>query len=346
VRFGALAGGLAGIGLSIWLFGSFGLGRVLEVAGSAGWLGVLAVIAFHPLQVLCSAFAWQTIGGTAGRRAGLRIYVVVRFIREAVNNLLPLAQIGGEVVAARLLCRRGVKLAPAVAGTLADLTLEIATQILFTVLGLVLLLQRTGGSDIARPVLDGLVIAVGALGCLIAAQWLGFAGWIERVILHVGRRMGWSRSGAIEGLNEAIRACYREPRRLTLAAFWHGVSWLSGGVEVCIALHFLRSDTGIVDGLIIESIGQAFKALGFAVPGALGVQEGGYIVICGAFGISPEVAIALSLLKRLREAALGIPALAYWRWSVRAAAAPISQSSSFEIQALHEPVPPSDRRGA
>ena len=52
---------------------------------------------------------------------------------------------------------------------------------------------------------------------------------------------------------------------------------------------------------IIEALGQALKAVGFAVPGALGVQEGGYIVVCQIFGLSPEVAIALSLMKRLRK---------------------------------------------
>jgi putative membrane protein len=329
VKWGAIAGGLVGIGLSIWLLASFGLGRVLEAAGTAGWLGMLAVIAFHPLQMLCSAFAWQTITGPADRCTGLRTYFVVRWIREAVNNLLPMAQVGGEVVAARILYRRGLKLAPAIAGTLADLTLEIATQILFTALGLFLLMQTTGGGRIAHQVMTGLGLAVAAVGCLIAAQWLGFAGLVERAVLRVGRTVGLRRDGAIEGLDAAIRACYREPGRVAGAALSHLVSWLLGGIEVCIALHFLRSDVSVGDGLIIESIGQAFKSLGFAVPGALGVQEGGYIVICRMFGLSPELAIALSLLKRLREAALGIPALVYWRWNGRAPEVPTAPSAEI-----------------
>jgi uncharacterized membrane protein YbhN (UPF0104 family) len=53
--------------------------------------------------------------------------------------------------------------------------------------------------------------------------------------------------------------------------------------------------------------------VGFAVPGALGIQEGGYIVICRALGLSPEIAIALSLIKRLREVVLGVPGLILWQ---------------------------------
>jgi putative membrane protein len=324
-----MAGGVVGIGLSIWLLASYGLWRVLEVVGTAGWIGVLAVIAFHPLQILCSALAWQEITEAAAERATVRTYFVLRWIREAVNNLLPMAQVGGEVVAARLLCRRGLKLAPAVAGTLADLTLEIASQILFTALGVCLLMQSTGGGGIAHRVMNGLGFAVAAVACLIASQWLGFAGLIERMVLRIGRGLGFRRSGAIEGLDEAVRACYREPRRVALAALSHLISWLLGGIEVCIALHFLKSDIGIAEGLIIESIGQAFKTLGFAVPGALGIQEGGYVVICRVFGLSPEVAIALSILKRLREAALGIPALIFWRWRGRRPA--VRAASSAEI---------------
>jgi len=101
--------------------------------------------------------------------------------------------------------------------------------------------------------------------------------------------------------------------RLALAATCHMISWLLGGIEVCLALHFLGHDIGFASGLIIESLGQATKAAGFAVPGALGIQEGGYIVIGRALGLSPEVAIALSLMKRLRESALGVPGLIFWQ---------------------------------
>jgi hypothetical protein len=49
----------------------------------------------------------------------------------------------------------------------------------------------------------------------------------------------------------------------------------------------------VVDpGVVVGSLGLAPKAVGFAVPGALGVQEGGYIVVCGFFALSPEIGIA------------------------------------------------------
>ena len=132
--------------------------------------------------------------------------------------------------------------------------------------------------------------------------------------MRVGLALGWAGTADVQGLHAALLACYRRPRRLLLAMAWHSISWLLGGVEVCLALHMLGHGTGLSNGMVIESLGQALKAAGFAVPGALGVQEGGYIVICQAFALSPEVAIALSLIKRLREVVLGVPSLIAWQF--------------------------------
>ena len=333
MKFGAIIGGLVGLGLSAWLLQSYGVARILALLDNAGWVGILTVIAFHPVQILFSSAAWRAIAGPTTPRPALRTYMVTRWIREAVNNLLPVAQIGGEFVAARLLQRHGMQLGPAIAATVADLTMEMLTQIAFTLLGLVLLLHSLGNSDIAGYVIGGLAVAAALATGFFGAQWLGLASAIETGLLRLGRSLGWSGTANVQGLHEALIGCYRSPRRVAQAALWQMVSWLLGGIEVCLALHFLGHDVGIVPGLIIESLGQALKAAGFAVPGALGIQEGGYIIVCQLFGLSPEVAIALSLIKRLREVALGLPALLAWHRAeagpvVHAEAGPVAQPAS------------------
>ena len=314
MKIGGLIGIIIGLGLSAWLLESYGFSRILDLLRHAGWFGILVVIAFHLVQLLYSAMAWRAIASGASPRPELRTYITMRWIREGVNNLLPVAQIGGEVDAARLLQRRAVPLAPAIAGTVADLTMEMVTQIVFTIMGLLLLLHSVDSdSGITNYVISGIVVGVVVAICFLSAQWFGLAALIERGLMKIGRSMGWAGTANVEGLHAALINCYRSPRRLAWAASWHSVSWLLGGVEVCLALHFLGHDVGIVPGLVIESIGQALKAVGFAVPGALGVQEGGFIIICQVFGLSPEVAIALSLMKRLREVGLGVPGLLAWQ---------------------------------
>ena len=313
MKLGAIIGGLCGLALAAWLLASYGIGRILDLLGHAGFFGIAVVIAFHLVQLLFSAAAWRVVAGPTVPRPGFYEFIVLRWIREGVNNLLPVAQIGGEFVASRLMARRGVPLAPAIAGAVADLTMEMLTQIAFTLLGLFLLLHSVGDGGIANIVIGGLVAAAAVAAVFLGAQWLGLAMLIEKGLLRLGQAFGWSGTTKVAGLHAALIACYRAPRRLALAATWHTISWLLGGIEVCLALHFLGHDIDIGPALVIESLGQALKAVGFAVPGALGVQEGGYIVVCQLFGLSPEVAIALSLMKRLREVGLGIPALVAWQ---------------------------------
>jgi putative membrane protein len=329
LRLGAVVGGLVGLGLTAWLLASYGIVRIFDVLAHAGWVGIVAVIAFHLPQMLFSALGWRVIAGPRGRSSAdpaaprLRVYLLLRWIREAVNNLLPLAQIGGEFVVARLLQKRGVRLAQAVGGTIADLMVEMGTQVLFTVLGLVLLVRLVGHSEVSDIATRALLIAALVVAGAFVALWLGLAGVIERAVLRLGRSFGWPATGEIGGLHDALTSCFRAPGRVTLASVWHLVSWLLGGIEVCLILHFFGIDISIGPGLIIESLGQALKAVGFAVPGAIGVQEGGYVVVCRLLGIEPETAIALSLVKRVREAVLGIPGLILWhRTEAKAAGEP------------------------
>ena len=314
------------LAVSVWLLATADLAEIGTLLARAGW-GILAVVLFHVIQLLFSALAWRTISGSLQPQPSLAVFMALRWIREGVNNLLPVAQIGGEVVAARLLRRRGVNLALAVAGSVGDLTMEMLTQIAFTLLGLGLLVQLVGGNGAVEYVAGGVGVALLGALAFVAAQWFGLAGLIERGIMRLSRTFGWAPLGEIAGLDDAIRAIYRRPRALAAAATHHGLSWLLGGAEVCLALHFVGADIHLGEGIVIEALGQALKAAGFAIPGALGVAEGGYVVVCHLFGLSPEVAIALGLMKRLREVGLGVPALLAWRWLETRSPAPVEIAS-------------------
>jgi uncharacterized membrane protein YbhN (UPF0104 family) len=157
-----------------------------------------------------------------------------------------------------------------------------------------------------------LLFAALAVAAAFLGVWLGLAAVIEKAVLRMGRSLGWPATAQIDGLHAALVGCFRSPGRVAASASWHLLSWLLGGIEVWLVMHFFGHDVGLGPGMIIESLGQAAKAVGFAVPGAIGVQEGGYVVVCRLLGIAPEVAIALSLVKRLREVLLGIPGLILW----------------------------------
>lgn len=308
-----LIGGTFSAALTVWLLARFGLGHVLTLLHEAGW-GIVLVIAFHLVQILFSAAAWHAIAGRAAPKPSLPQFMILRWVRESVNSLLPVAQVGGEFVVIRLLKRRGMSLARATACTVCDLTIEVVTQILFTIAGLFTLLALLGRSHVTDEALGGIGIACLATLGFVGGQWFGLAELLERGLMRLGTRFGWQGMDGISGLHEAITGLYRSPRAVGLAFLQQSISWLLGAIEVCLALHFLGHDISLAAGLVIESLSQAVKAAGFIVPGALGVSEGGFVVVGALFGLSPPVSIALALIKRLREIGLGLPALAAWQW--------------------------------
>jgi putative membrane protein len=302
--------GLAAICALVVMNGAAGIGAAIA---AAHW-GILAVVLMHLPQIFASAQAWRHL--IAGpRKPSWERFLGMRLIREAVNGLLPVAQIGGHVVAARLLAMSGLPLSQAGASVSVDLTLEMLSQAAFTMLGVGLLVIRPGQVELPYLAMAA-IIAVFALlvGLLIFAQRFGLFRHLENWLLRLARRWQGSGLSDVAGLHLAIIALYKSPRRLLLGGLYHFLSWLLGGLEMLVAMRVLGLGGGLREGVIIESLGQAFRAFGFLVPGALGIQEGGLILICGLLGINAQGAIELSLLRRIRELAIGLPGLAAWYW--------------------------------
>ena len=56
---------------------------------------------------------------------------------------------------------------------------------------------------------------------------------------------------------------------------WHFAGWFVGAIEVWIVLHFMGYPITYEQAVIMESLMHAVRGAAFAVPGALGAQEGG-----------------------------------------------------------------------
>lgn len=315
MRWGAAAGLLAGLGLAWWLLDTQGLADILDLLHEAGW-GVPLVVGYHAVQLFASSEAWRAATGPLRAQAGVGRFFLLRWIRQGINTMLPVAQIGGEVVGARLLHRCGIPLPLAVAGSVADVVIGVLTQILFTLAGLAILVAAVGMSSTAGWVLAGTGAAAVVVTAVVAGLWFGLAGLAGRSMLRLAVRLGWAAGSSAAGvgrLDEAMRSLGRNRRGLVRSGLLHLLSWLLGGTEACLALHVLGTDVGFAEGLAIEALAQGIRTAAFLVPGGVGVAEGGYVVVCALFGLPADLAIALALLKRLREVAFGLPALAAWQ---------------------------------
>jgi len=308
----AHVGMVLGLALFTTLIAVEGFRDVTRTLASAG-IGLLWVTLFHLVPLMASALGWWALFD-ASARPPFRVCGWSRWIAESINQLLPALHVGGNIVRAQLLARGGVPGVVSGASVVADITLHLLGQLCFTTLGLCLLLAHVGGETLAGPVLLGILTMALTVAGFYLVQRRGIFGMLSRVIRHIVRAGEWSAfSSNADALDHAIRGFYARRRRLGRSIVWHFLSWLLGAGEIWLALRFLGHPVGLPTAVAIESLGEAVRTAAFSVPGALGVQEGGFLILGRIFGFTPEVAIALSLSKRVREVALGVPGLVAWQ---------------------------------
>jgi putative membrane protein len=306
--FAIALGGCAVIALVAW-FGAQAIGHeVLEVI----WV-VPATILLHLAQLYLSAITWRISVGM--RRPRMIVYFRVRWIRESVNSLLPVAQMGGNLVGIRMLSQRGVPGPLAGAGTTLDLTIEALTQFAWTMVGIAVLTAISSDQS-WRPWLEGGMLAMaGGLTGFVLAQRAGMMRLIEGFAEKLQRVFVSLSIESVRGLHAELMRLQKNRRALLQAFSLHLTAWMLGTLETWTVLWALGLSPNFTEALVIESLGMAARSAGFVVPGALGVQEAGFILICGLFHIHPDFAIALSMAKRVREMSVGIPGLVAWQLS-------------------------------
>jgi putative membrane protein len=302
---------LAGLAAATALMAHHGFGAVLAAFAAAG-VGVLWSSLFHVVAMALNARAWQAVV-PRGRGRSLPFFTWMVWVRESVNGLLPVARVGGEVATARLLVRRGVAAPAAVASLVVDMTLTLATQLVFTLAGVALLARHGPGGPLARTAWLSLGVAVPVVAVLLAVQRSGLFELLGRLARTVAGARFDRLVGGARRLDRAVRAVYRARARVLRCAAWQLAGWAAGAGEIWIFLAFAGARASVWDALAIEAIVQALSSAAFVVPGALGVQEGGFLAVGGAVGLSPDLALALALARRARDVLLFVPALLVWQ---------------------------------
>ena len=305
--------GLAGAALFTILLIRQGAPQVGAAFASAGW-AIAAVVAYHfAVPVFLDALAWWVLFPRSDRLP-LRKLLWMRWIGESVSTLVPSAAVGGDVVRARLAAINGAPLSVAAGTVLVDLTLGVFTQAAFTLLGVVLLVGVTGQKNFVRPTLIGTLIGVVGVAGFYFVQRLGMFRFLALIVARLANSPEWqSLVHGGETLDQTIRALYARRKAVIACCAWTILSLVLGSGEIWIALYALDLHATFVNALILQSMVLTIRSAAFAVPGGLGVQEGGYLFVGHLLGIPGDAAFALSLIARVRELALGIPGLISWQ---------------------------------
>jgi putative membrane protein len=306
---------LAGLAGATALIAHAGLRPVIDAFVAAGF-GILWAALFHFVPMIANGRAWQILFPRRHRRS-LGFFVWAVWLRQAINILMPVARIGGELVSIRILVRGGIPGPRAVASLLIEMTLSLGSQFLFTLVALGLLLRRGAyTSDLVRILMIGLAVgAVLAIGFLLVQRRGAFALAGRLARRFFGERVATLAGGAAS-LDRTLRALYRRRGPAVRCFAWLLLGWFSGATELAIVLYYLGRPFDYLDAVIIEAVIEAVGSAAFFVPGALGVQEGGFVAIGALLGLPPDIALALALSRRARDALILLPALVVWQVSV------------------------------
>jgi putative membrane protein len=299
--------GLLGLGLVTGLVLWHGWSAVLWMLAGTG-IGLLWISLFHVVPMALNTRAWQVLLPKTGRRS-FGWFAWIFWVRESVNGLLPVARLGGEAVAARLMMRSEVRAGLSIGSLIVRLTLTLVTQLAFTVLGLFLLLLRT--TD--RAAIFRLGLLVPATAAILIAVLA-----VQRVdVFRFGMRLLGGRFAALAdsglSLDRTVRRLYRRRRSVLSCCGWQLAAWVAGAGEIWLATSYLGHPSGLVDAVILESLSQAVSTAAFLIPGALGAQEIGFVGLGALVGMGPDVALALALSRRVRDLVVYGPGLLAWQ---------------------------------
>jgi putative membrane protein len=287
-----------------------GFAAVGDAFTAVGW-GLAVVVLLRAVQMAIAGLGWWCVYPDS--RPPLVACVNVRLIREAINTLLPVAQIGGEIAGARLMTFHGIPGGLAGATVLVDMLLQVVTQFAFTLVGASLLALSGGSTALLATIMAGVAaMAVMLLGFFGMQRFGGFR-WIDRGLMRLAKSPGWSALAGVANIHDHLEIIYADWPRLAAASAVHLSVWVVGTLEIYVALHLMGYPVSFTEALVIESLSQAVRASAFLVPGAFGIQEGGFIAICAVFAIPAPAALALSLVKRVPEVVLGLPYLVAWQ---------------------------------
>jgi putative membrane protein len=312
VKLGVILGALAGLALATCLILHFGWRQVGGAVLAAGWQGLASITGIYFVCLVLCALAWRAVILDAPENATVAC-LWGRWLRESIGNLLAFLPTAGELAGARELTFHGVRMGMAGASTIVDLTLELLSQLAFTLLGLALLVTYYPGKEIGSWLVSGLAISTLAMAGFILAQRKGLLSLLATLPERLGLKWTWNALPDADSVHTGIQEIYPHRQRILTGTVLHLAGWICGAGEAWIGLWFMGNALVWSDVLIMESLAFALRTAAFVVPWRAGVQEGGYVVIGALLGLSPEVALGLSLLKRAREIATGLPCLIIWQ---------------------------------
>jgi uncharacterized protein (TIRG00374 family) len=252
------------------------------------------------------AWSWKYILVDTPARTTVGRLFWLRLGGEALNQLTPTASLGGEPFKASRLQADGVPLEVASASVVIMKGILVLSLALYIFVGLALAPVYLPEAAKHMVFLCLAALGLAAVGIIFVVvqrrepfgnsfRFLNRRGWLPHFLRD--------HEGFLEDLDTAMSQFYRQyPSRALLAFTLFFLSWLLHSVEVYLIFWLLGHPISWGMAVCLDALAMLFTALGFFIPAAMGVQEGGNILLALGFKLGFDLGAAFSILRRIREA--------------------------------------------
>lgn len=289
----------------VWILNEVGWDTLGHYLLQVGWYWPLLLLPYGVVNWL-ESWSWKYILVQPPAKITVGRLFWLRLGGESLNQLTPTACLGGEPFKASRLQAAGVPLEVATASVVIlkgilflSLTLYIITGVALAPVFLpeaathMLLLCVAALGLAAAGVI--FVVVQGREPCGNSFRFLSRRGWVPHFLRD--------QEGFLGDLDMAMSQFYRQyPARAALAFSLFFLSWLLHSVEVYLIFWLLGHPISWGLAVCLDALAMLFTALGFFIPAAMGIQEGGNILLALGFKLGFDLGAAFSILRRIREA--------------------------------------------
>ena len=297
--------GLLTLVLIVWHIGP---GQIYDAAAQLGPVALLVLLIPSVIMYVIEAYGWKVTLGPSAKAIPFWRVLAIRTAGEVVNMTTPPAYVGGEPLKAYLLKKHNVPMVEGLASVIIAKTTMTIAEVLFILLGIALGVWLLGGNDSSGQTVAAALLSVGLLAFGTAAfvfvQRQGLFTWLLGFLRKIGLKIAYleAREEQLRSLDRTILSFYRDNRPAFYAStglFFLG--WLSEALEVYVILYFLGGPAMALSAISIGALSVFIKGGTFFIPGSLGAQDGGNLLLLKAFGYSDVTGITFALLRRFRE---------------------------------------------
>lgn len=305
LRYFLLTLGLIVLGLLVWHIGP---GNIYEAATRLGPMALAVILIPSLIMYMIEAYGWKVVLGRSAHAVPFWRLLAIRTAGEVVNMTTPTAYLGGEPLKAYLLKNDNVPIAEGAASVVIAKTTMTIAEVFYILVGIALGFWILGAGSSAGQSVAAALVSVGLLVCSIAGfvfiQRRGLFASILAIVRKLGLRIGFleSQEEHLHSIDQTILNFYNHHQRAFYASIGvYFFGWIAESVEVFVIIYYLGGQTNLLSAFSIGALAVFIKGGTFFIPGSLGAQDGGNLLLLQAFGYSDVTGLTFALLRRFRE---------------------------------------------